>query len=218
MLALTRVTASTAHDPVVAESLAPVHDLSGRGASRPRAMSVWLLSVLERLPTRARRVAIATSGLVVVGAVMVALTLAPSRAGGGRPPRAARRAQAERTPTRIEQQRVAPPVSTPQLLRARGVAEWFLGSYVRFAYGRGDALAGPVTPALRRQLARERAQITPVERHQRPRFVSLQVVGTTPGFVVATAIVKDEGFSASRLRFTLAMKAGRWAVFSVVEG
>jgi hypothetical protein len=110
------------------------------------------------------------------------------------------------------------PAATGTVRSRRAICCSSWGAYVPFAYGRGCALAGPVTPALRRQLTGERARITPVERRRRPRVVSLQVVGTTPGFVVATAIVKDEGVTASRLRFTLAMKAGRWAVFSVVEG
>jgi hypothetical protein len=104
------------------------------------------------------------------------------------------------------------------LLRAREAAERFLGSYLPLAYGRAGALAGPVTAAVRRQLRAAQAQITPVERRRRPRVVSVELVGTTPGFVVATAMVKDGGVTASRLRFTLAGKAGRWAVFSVVEG
>jgi hypothetical protein len=188
-------------------------------------MTAWLLAALGRLPLRGRRVAVTVSGLVALAAVMVALTVAPSRSGGGRAPRATRRAHAEQTPTRVEQKptrveqkRVAPPVSTPQLLAAREAAERFLGSYLPFSYGRAGALAGPVAPGVRRQLRAARAQITPVERRRHPRAVSLQLVGTTPGFVVATAIVKDGGIAASRLRFTLAMKAGRWAVFSVVEG
>ncbi len=58
----------------------------------------------------------------------------------------------------------------------------------------------------------------PAERWRRPRVVSLELVGTTPGFVVATATIDDGGVSAYRLRFTVQRQSGRWAVSSVVEG
>lgn len=181
-------------------------------------MAAWLLAAFDRVPLRGRRVAVMVSGLVAVAAVMVALTVAPSRSGGGRAPRPTRRAHAEQTPTRVEQKRVASPVSTPQRLWAREAAERFLGSYLPFAYGRAGALAGPVTPGVRRQLRAARAQITPVERRRHPHAVSLQLVGTTPGFVVATAIVKDGGIAASRLRFTIQRTGGRRVVSGVVKG
>jgi hypothetical protein len=101
----------------------------------------------------------------------------------------------------------------------RRVAERFLAGYLRFAYGRGSALAvGGVPSALRRQMLRERAQLTPVERRCRPRVASLQTVGTTPTFVVATAVIDDGGVTTYRLRFTLQPEASRWAVSSVEEG
>ena len=102
---------------------------------------------------------------------------------------------------------------------ARRVSARFLAGYLAFAYGRGSALAiRDTTHALRRQLLRQRAQLTPVERRRRPRVVSVQTVGTTPVFVVATAVIDDGGFARYRLRFTLSRSAGRWAVSSVEEG
>jgi hypothetical protein len=71
---------------------------------------------------------------------------------------------------------------------------------------------------VRRQLLRERAQLTPVERRRRPRVVSMQTVGTTPRFVVATAVIDDGGVTTYPLRFTLQREAGRWAVSSVEDG
>jgi hypothetical protein len=180
-------------------------------------MSAWR-SVLERLPRRARRVAVWVSGLVVVGLVVVGLTMGLSRAGGRRPSGGTRRAQRDRTSTRIEQQRVALPVSAARLFGAHEAAKRFLGNYLPFAYGRAGVLAGRATPALRHQLIGERALITPVERRRHPRVVSLQVLATTPGFVVATAVVEDGGATASRLWFTLQAEAGRWVVSSVGEG
>ena len=107
----------------------------------------------------------------------------------------------------------------PELRRARDAAERFLGSYLSFAYGRARAPSvTPVTPALRNQLTREHAQITPVERRRHTRVVSLRVVGMTPGFVLATAMVDDGGIAAYPLRFTLQRSPGRWSVSSVLEG
>jgi hypothetical protein len=182
-------------------------------------MIAWLLSALDRLPPRARRVAVVVVALLAIAVVMAALTLTPSPVGGGRPRRAPLRAPANGTSPRTARQRVPPPVSTAELLRARQAAERFLGSYLPFDYGRASALAvSPVTPTLRGQLTGERARITPVERRRHPRVASLQVVGLTPGFVLATAIVEDGAITAYRLRFTLQGKAGRWAVSSVGEG
>jgi hypothetical protein len=105
------------------------------------------------------------------------------------------------------------------MLDARRVAERFLAGYLPLAYGRGSALAIPdVAPALRRELLRRRAQLTPVERRRRPRVVALQTVGTTPAFVVATAVIDDGGVTTYRLRFMLQRQAGRWAVSSIAEG
>jgi hypothetical protein len=75
-----------------------------------------------------------------------------------------------------------------------------------------------VTPALRRELLRRRALLTPVERRRRPHVLSLQTIGTTPAFVVATAVTDDGGVTRYRLRFTLSRPAGRWVVSSVTEG
>ena len=71
---------------------------------------------------------------------------------------------------------------------------------------------------LRGELVRHRAQLTPVERHRRPRVMSLKTLGTTPAFVVATALIDDGGVTVYRLRFTLQREADRWAVSSVAEG
>ena len=172
-----------------------------------------LLAALDRLPPRVRRFLVVAGALLALGAVMAALTLTTPRSGQerrGTPPPPAAASVPRRLP---------PPVTTAAMLEARRVAERFLAGYLPFAYGRGSALAiRGVTPALRRQLLRERARVTPVERRRRPRVLSLQLVGTTPAFVVATAIIDDGGVTAYRLRFTLQHGGGRWAVSSVAEG
>jgi hypothetical protein len=181
-------------------------------------VTAWLLSALARLSPRAQRVAVVGLAPLAIGAVMAALTT-PSPVGGARPRRATSRTPAKQTPTRAAQPRLPPPVSRAELLQARETAEWFLDTYLQFAYGRTRALAvSAVTPALRRQLTGERAQVTPVESRRRPRVASLQVVGMTPGFVLATAAVADGGIAVYPLRFTLQRIADRWSVSSVLEG
>ena len=176
-----------------------------------------LLTALERLPPRVRRVVVAVGALLALGAVMAALTLTnphgghKRRAPGQRPPAAGSPHPSPR--------RLPPPVSTAAMREARRVAARFLAGYLPFAYGHGSALAiRGITPALRRELLRQRAQLTPVERRRRPRAVSLQTIGTTPTFVVATAVIDDGGVTTYRLRFTLQREADRWAVSSVAEG
>ena len=74
------------------------------------------------------------------------------------------------------------------------------------------------TASLRSRLVTQRVRVTPAERGRRPRVVSLATVGSTPGFVVATATVEDGGITAYRLRFTLREQTGRWLVSGVQEG
>ena len=182
-------------------------------------MTAWLIAALERLPPRVRRIVVAVVALVLIGAAITALRIAPSPGTGARSSRPAPRAPARQTARHPSPQRLAPPVPGPELRRARDAAERFLGSYLSFAYGRarGPSVT-PVTPALRNQLTREHAQITPVERRRHTRVVSLRVLGMTPGFVLAAAMVDDGGIAAYPLRFTLQRSAGRWSVSSVLEG
>ena len=61
--------------------------------------------------------------------------------------------------------RLRPPVSGSDLRLASRVAGRFLRSYLKFAYGRARATSvEAVTPGLRSQLMRDRAQVTPAER------------------------------------------------------
>ncbi|MGO9974500.1 MAG: hypothetical protein ACLP01_17190 [Solirubrobacteraceae bacterium] len=180
-------------------------------------MTGLLFAALERLSPRVRRLVVVVGALAALGAVIAALTLSVPRSVHERRPTSPRRV-AVRAPD-ASPRRLAPPVSTAALLRARRVAERFLAGYLMFAYGRGSALAVMgVTSTLRLELLRERAELTPAERRRRPRVVSLQTLGTTPLFVVAAALIDDGGVATYRLRFTLQRGAGRWAVSSVEEG
>ena len=180
-------------------------------------MSDLLLSALERLPSRVRRLVIAAGALLALATVMAALTLAAPDGDGQRQP--VRQRQGSVRVQRTSPPRLAPPVSTTAILQARRVADRFLAGYLPFAYGRDGAHAiSGITSALRRQLLHERAELTPVERRRRPRVVSLQTIVTTPTFVVATAVIDDGGVTTYRLRFTLERRAGRWLVSGLQEG
>ncbi len=95
----------------------------------------------------------------------------------------------------------------------------FLAGYLPFAYGQASASSVPaVTPALRRQLRRERVQVTPVERRRRPRVVSLTALGQAPGIVVATALIDDGGIANYAMRLTVRRTSGGWLVSGVDGG
>lgn len=182
-------------------------------------MTAWLISALKRLSPRARRVVVVVMALLIIGAAITVLTIAPSSGTGVRRATPALRGPARQTTPRPSRQRVAPPVPAAELRRARDAAEWFLRTFLSFAYGRARAPSVmPVTPVLRTQLAREHAQITPVERRRHTRVVSLRLVGIMPGFLAATAAVTDGGIAIYPLRFTLQRIAGRWSVSGVQAG
>jgi hypothetical protein len=182
-------------------------------------MTAWLISALERLSPWARRVVVVVVALLLIGAAITALTIAPSPGTEVRRATPAPRGPARQTTPHPPRQRVAPPVPAAQLQPAHQAAERFLGSYLSFAYGRARAPAVmSVTPALRRQLVRERAHVTPAERQRHARVVSLRLVGIMPGFVAATAAVGDGGIAMYPLRFTLRRIAGRWSVSGVQAG
>ena len=182
-------------------------------------MAAWLIAVLERLPHRARRVVVAATALLLLAGAITFLTL---QAGRGR--EAGRSAVTVRVPVRRPaaqpaKPRLRPPVSGSDLRLGSGVAGRFLRSYLRFAYGRARATSvEAATPGLRSQLMRDRAQVTPAEQARHPRVASLQVLGTSPGFVLATASVEDGGIAAYRLRFALREEGGQWLVSDVQEG
>jgi hypothetical protein len=180
-------------------------------------MTELLLAGLERVPPRVRRVLVAVGALLALAAVMAALTL--TNPHGGHKRRRPEQRPATAGSPHPSPPRLPPPVSTAAMLQARQVAARFLAGYLPFAYGRGSALAiRGITPDLRHELLRQRAQLTPVERRRRPRVMSLQTIATTPAFVVATAMIDDGGVSTYRLRFTLQRETQRWAVSSVEDG
>ena len=102
-------------------------------------MSDLLLSVLERLPSRVRRGVVAAGALLVLAAVMTALTLTAPHGNGQRQP--VRQRQGSVRVQRSSRPRLAPPVPSTAIRRARRVAQRFLAGYLPFAYGRGGLRA-----------------------------------------------------------------------------
>jgi hypothetical protein len=181
-------------------------------------MAAWLIAAIECLPSQARRVILVVTAALILATAIAALTLQAGSGGGARLPSARSPVRPSHAPLVPMGRAARPPVSGTELQRARRVAARFLETYLQFAYGRaGAASVSGIIRGLRRRLG-ERAPITPAERRRHPSVVSLQVIGTTPGFAVATAMVEDGGISAYRLRFTLQRRASRWAVGSVGEG
>jgi hypothetical protein len=182
-------------------------------------MVAWVIGAIARLPQRARRVVVAATALLLLAGAITSLTLQTGRSREARRPAVTVRAPAHRPAVQPMPPRLRRPVSGSDLRQAHRVAGRFLRSYLKFAYGRsGAASVEAVTPGMRSQLMRDRAQVTPSERARHPRVVSLRVVGTWPRFVVATASVEDGGIAAFRLRLTLQEQPGRWLVSDVREG
>jgi hypothetical protein len=182
-------------------------------------MAAWLIAAIERLPQRARHVLVAATATLLLAGAITTLTLEARHGPIARRSTLTVPARPRGAALRSWPWHARPPVSAADLRVASRVALRFLRSYLRFAYGRASAgSVRAVALALRSALVRERVQVTPAERVCHPRVVSLGVVGTTPGFVVATATVDDGGIAAYRLRFSLEERAGRWLVSDVGDG
>ena len=182
-------------------------------------MAAWLIAAIERLPPRVRRAGVAATAVLLLGGAIASLTLGARPGGAARRSMPAVHVPSRRATARPLQPRVRLPIFRADLRLADRLARRFLVSYLRFAYGRGSAgSVKGVTPGLRSQLTAQRAQVTPAERGRHPRVVSVATVGTTPGFVVATATIEDGGIAAYRLRFALREDGGRWLVSDVQEG
>lgn len=104
-------------------------------------------------------------------------------------------------------------VSASQLTAARRVASRFLGGYLAFLYGRAPAaqITG-LTPAVRRELARNTPRIPPAQRDRSPRVIDLNVVAQARDAVIATASIDDGDIAVYPVVFTLDRRDGRWRV------
>jgi hypothetical protein len=172
-------------------------------------------STFPRLAARGR-LGVAAVALLVIG--VLASVLVQVSAGVHRRPRTSVAVTARRRAA-THALEVASPVSGAGLAHARAVARSFAESYLLVAYGRvrASSLTG-TKAALREQLARSPAWVTPAERERHPRVVSVEAVGQAPGFVLVTAWVSDGGISTYALRFTVWEGPGGWLVSDVVGG
>jgi hypothetical protein len=169
----------------------------------------WLRPALRRLSLRGRAIALAVLLLMAV-----ILALVPTRQVGER----SRRPSARATTGTLGARRGPSPVPAAQVALARGIARRFLAGYLRFAYGRASAASvRAVTPTLRQQLTRDRAEFTPVEERRRPRVVSLAALGEASGVVVAEALIADGGIASYVVRLTLRPQRVGWLVSGVDE-
>lgn len=151
---------------------------------------------------------IALAALLLVAAI---LALAPTHGAVERAHRVT--TQATTGTTR------GPPVSGAQLARARQAARMFFAGYLPFAYGQAPASSvSAVEPGLRRELMRELALITPVERRRHPQVLSLTAFGQAPGIVIATALIADGGIANYAIRLTVRGSSGGWLVSGVDGG
>jgi hypothetical protein len=87
-------------------------------------MSELMLAVLERLPSRVRRLVVAGGALLALAAVMAALAMTSPHGHRQRQP--VWQAPASRPVQRMSPHRLAPPVRATAIARARWVAERFL--------------------------------------------------------------------------------------------
>ncbi len=172
----------------------------------------WLHSALGRLSLRARVIALAA---LFLGTTVLAL--APTHEVGDRARRPAPTATTMTT-TRGGGRRPSL-ASAAQVARARHAARRFLAGYLPFAYGRASAgSVEAVTPALRRQLRRERVQLTPVEHRRRPWVLWLTALARSARAMVVTALVDDGGIANYAVRLTVRRTSRGWLVSSVDGG
>jgi hypothetical protein len=164
----------------------------------------------------ARRLAIAAVALLVIGVVVSSLPQVPVGVHRGRRTSVALTARPGATG---HAPRGASPVSAPGLARARAAARSFADSFLAVVDGRAPASSVTgATPALRQELARAGAWVTPAERERHPRVVSVEAFGEAPGFVLATAWVSDGGIATYPLRLVVQQERRGWLVNDVVGG
>ena len=175
-------------------------------------MAAWLIAAIERLPPRVRRIMVAATLLLLVGGAVA--SLAPEADPGRDAPVGWDRAWSLASTLRAAGASSCGPagVRARSAHRRPGCARVpRLVSEVRVRQGERDFGEG-ATSGLRGQLVRDRARVTPAVRGRRPRVVALEVLGTAPGVVLATALVDDGGITTYPLRVTLRAGRAGWLV------
>ena len=96
------------------------------------------------------------------------------------------------------------------------MADRFIASYLRYAYGQAPANSVmEATRALLARLAGASARVTPAERERRPRLLSLTATAQGSEVVLATALVSDGGITSYALRVTIRDGPAGWLVSDV---
>jgi hypothetical protein len=157
----------------------------------------------------APRLRVAALALLLLGLLGWALAPLP----GTRHPRRTSVARAARPRATRRAPRRASLVSAPELAQPGAAARSFLDSYLPVAYGRAPASSVlGATSALRAQLSRSRARVTPAERDRHPTVVSVASAAQAPGFVLATAVISDGRVTTYSLRILVQEEARGWVV------
>jgi hypothetical protein len=163
----------------------------------------------------APRLRVTALALLLLG--LIASALAPLPSNGHPGPRSAARTARPRATPRAP--RRASPVSARELAQPGAVARSFLDSYLPVAYGRAPASSViGATSALRAQLSRSRARVTPAERDRHPTVLSVKSAAQAPGLVLVTAVVSDGGVTTYPLRMVVQEEARGWVVTDLVGG
>lgn len=171
------------------------------------------LLVRGRVSPSARLMAIAATAVTVLVLAAFALAPSPDRNLTGHRPSTTPRSRLRATHST---QWHAAAVSLSDLARARSVAMRFLVGYLRFVYGQAAASSvRATTPALLRQLRRERAVAVPAERRRHPRVISLTAAGRQRSVVRVAALVDDGGIANYAVRVTLRETRSGWLAASV---
>jgi hypothetical protein len=169
--------------------------------------------------------AILVAGLAAAGCGSTVRPIAGARREPRATPRATAPVKSPRPPSRARAPALRPSdgvdpephATSSQLSSARGVATAFLRSYVSYLSGRAPAARIPgVAAALRDQVERGRARVTPAERASHARIARLSLISAGPPIsVVATAIIDTGSRQLSRVTATLEPHERGWIVVAV---
>ena len=103
-----------------------------------------------------------------------------------------------------------------ELTDAEQTARAFLDEYLPFAYGQGPLPTAGATPELRERLRREYAsggaRVPPTKRELAPELTRLDLSGSDPTKLEATAAVDDGGGSPYDFELTVERRRGVWQV------
>jgi hypothetical protein len=161
------------------------------------------LRALDELPSGARRLLAVAVPLLLLGAVIAAVALAPSPEPPARRPSTGNRRPIQRT-------------SEPDVPAARAPARRFLEGYLAFSYGHGrlSAIADADRLLLR---ALQGQRVPPAARKRHPRILALRVEQSAPGVARAAATIADGSGIRYPLVFYLDRRPAGWLVTRLAD-